>query len=101
MITTHTIEFLRSIFGPLPYFLCQFGFFTKMFVSMNFFMIMAGQAFTKFVFVVIFRSIPEIDDNFYAFFFYTLISLISLLSALSRLYLPGRPILYHVSKIFQ
>ena len=91
-----SIDTLRFLIGPLPYFLCSLHVFAKNVIFINFFLILLAMSFTKFAFVCIFKSIPIMDDNFLSVYIFVLIHIISILGSIARFRLPGKPVLDEV-----
>ena len=89
---------LRSLIGPFPRLICKISVFVKNVSSINVALMSVALSFTKVLFVFYYKTIPVMEDNFWARFIYMTCSMVSMLASFSRLYLPGRPILNEVRK---
>ena len=87
---------LRSLMGPFPRPICKLSVFIKNVSSINVALMSIALSFTKVLFVFYYKTIPVMEDNFWARFIYMTCSMVSMLASFSRLYLPGRPILNEV-----
>ena len=96
VIIPMSLDLVRALAGPLPRELCSFGVFMKNVISINIVLILVTLTFTKFVIIFAFKSIPVMDDKFWATFCYASTSLISIVASGCRFYQPGRPILNEV-----
>ena len=88
---------LRAIIGPLPNFICFSNVFLKNLIHCNILLTVLAITSTRFMFVCIYKSIPTMDDDFFANFLYRSINLISLLLVSIRVKSPGKYPLNYVS----
>ncbi len=88
-----TIDTIRAVIGPLPKAVCKVGIFTKNIFFTNTAQNVMAMTIFKYIFVVVYRSIPIMDDNFLSTYLIISINMISIISSLVRMVAPGRPIL--------
>ena len=91
------LDVSRAIFGPLPLKMCQFNIFAKNMIHINTSLLCMAISGTKFAFIVVYRQIPEIDDNFISAYIYMVTNLVSVISTFIILYLPGKPVINQVN----
>ena len=96
-----TIDFIRAIYGPLNEYVCYIGVLFKTVISINCCLTALVMTITKYVFVLIYKSIPIMDDNCLSRIIYMTINMISIMATLIRLYLPGRPVITYVIFYFK
>ena len=101
MVISYTLGFfseqVRSVFGPLPSILCQFGSFIRVCSGISILLLSLVITGTKFTFFCIFRSIPTMDDHFLSFTININVNVLSFLATVSKFYIDSRPNVSEVS----
>ena len=82
---------LRLLWGPLPETLCKMVTAFGVFNGINISILSFATTATKFAFIVWFRTIPVMDDNFLAFFINLNLTLLSILATFSKMMLQPSP----------
>ena len=85
--------------GPLPDFICFSNVCLKNFIHCALMLTVLASTFTRFMFVCIFKSIPLMNDNFFANILSRCICLISIILVALRVKSPGKYPLNYVSRI--
>lgn len=84
MVLLYTVGFgpyaSRAIFGPLPGVLCKIGTFGMQFFGMNICLIAVAIGWSKLGFAYIYKTIPVMDDKFFATYIVANIHLVTLLA---------------------
>ena len=93
------MDSLRAVIGPLPNFICFSNIFLKNLLCCNMLLTVLAITSTRFMFVCIYKSIPSMDDDFFANLLYRSINLISLLLVSIRVKSPGKYPLNYVRLI--
>ena len=87
----------RTVFGPMPNWLCQTGTFFTVFCPMNLALTSLAITTTKATFVYVFKSIPVMDDNFLRFSFQLIQNVLVILATAAKFYLEEKTTITSVS----
>ena len=85
-----TVPVFRIFLGPLPLGICQFSHFGMIFPSINFLLITVSITGTKFLLVVIYKSMPMMDDKILAKIIVRSITFWSFFACLAKMFVEER-----------
>ena len=85
-----TVPVFRIFLGPLPLQICQFSHFGIIFPAINFLLITVSITGTKFLLVVIYKSMPTMDDKILAKIIVRSITFWSFLACLAKMFVEER-----------
>ena len=76
---------------------CSFVNFIKHFLILNILQLVCAKSGIKFIIVYVYKSMPIIDDNFFALWIFILVNVLSFLATLTKLLFLNRPTIFEVS----
>lgn len=92
------VEFVRILVGPLPFWICELSYASKLLCVNVFANITVSMTITKFIIIAIWKKVPVMDDSFLAFFIISWASFLGSLTSFAKIYAPGRFVFNEVKK---